>query len=186
MFCELTCRWLSIAALAACVAGCTAEAHNYIRFPSLTSPGPAAYQRAQAIQHDPYPLNDVAPEIVGGRPLSYQQSVTEPDRAKMIPQPVVAIQPSPPPGTTVLAPPVASSPFAVAPPQAGVPLRPAPSAVTSSFAPPAAPVTTTFAPAPPAVTAPYPATPAPMVVSPYPAAPTTSGAPTPIQPRAPY
>jgi hypothetical protein len=34
-------------------------------------PGPAWYQQAQAQRFDPYPMVDVAPEVVGGRPLAY-------------------------------------------------------------------------------------------------------------------
>jgi len=172
-------------------AGCTPEAHNYIRFPDLMHPGPAAYQRAQAIQHDPYPLNDIGPEIVGGRPLAYQQSLTEADRARLTSQPVVAIQGAPPPGTAVVAPPVASSPFAVAPPQPGVPLSAAPVTAGSPYAPPAPPVTTTFPAgvAPPPAISPQTAPPvsAPVPVGP-PVVPLTPAptVPAPLRPRAPY
>lgn len=190
-----------IAAL--CCAGCTPEARNYIRFPDLTHPGPAAYQQAQAIQHDPYPLNDIGPEVVGGRPLAFQQSLTEPARARQVPQPVVAIQGAPPPGTTVMAPPVASSPFPVAPPQGGAPLTAAPVTAASPYAPPVAPITTTFpagaappvASPPPTVTLPATPTYPPAVAPTYPlpATPTypltpapAPGRAMPLQPRAPY
>jgi hypothetical protein len=181
-------RWPTIITLLMLyIAGCSADAQRYIRFPALASPGPAAVQRAQAIQHDPYPLNDIAPEIVGGRPLSYQQSLTEVDRARLTPPPPGTFQSLPPPGTQVFAPPVVSSPFAVAPPQAAVPLgTPAP-IVTSPFPAPAAPTATmSYPPAPAPFAAPYPATPAPVVASPYPAAPVPRAAPYQYQQRAPY
>lgn len=169
-----------------CCAGCSPEARNYIRFPDLTHPGTASYQRGQAVQHDPYPLNDIGPEVVGGRPLSYQQSLTEPTRARLVPQPVVAIQGAPPPGTAVVAPPVGSSSFAVAPPQAGMPLTPAPVTAGSPFPPPTAPVTTSFPPgsAPP-VAAPLPVVPPPAVPT-YPLTPAPPAGSRPLQPRAPY
>ena len=146
------------------LAGCTAEARQRIHFPDFAHPGPAAVQRAEAIQHDPYPLDDVGPEIVGGRPLAYQRPVNEVDRARMAPSPTGILQPIPVPGTSVVAPPVVSSRFAVAPPQAAVPLATTP---------------------PPIVTAPYPPATAPVVTSPYPAAAPQSGSFQPRQ-RAPY
>jgi hypothetical protein len=42
-----------------------------IKKPQLLHPGPAPFQRANAEQFDPYPQNDVGPEIVGGRPPDY-------------------------------------------------------------------------------------------------------------------
>jgi hypothetical protein len=50
--------------------------------PNLYDPGNAATQRYSAIFHDPYPLNDVAPEIVGGRPREYTAPVPEAARAR--------------------------------------------------------------------------------------------------------
>lgn len=182
-------RWPTIIALLTMsVVGCSAEAQRYIRFPDLTHPGPAALQRAEAIQHDPYPLNDVAPEIVGGRPLSYQQPLNEVERAKLVPTRPVIIQPMPAPGAAVVAPPVVSSPYAVAPPQPAAPLPAAPAPVVMSpFPPPgAAPATVAYPLAPAPIAAPYPAAPAPVITSPYPAAPATQTALFPVQQRAPY
>jgi hypothetical protein len=86
--------------------GCTAEVHRYIRFPDFMHPGWANQQRRDAIQHDPYPLNDIGPEVVGGRPREYQQPVNEVERAQMFaPRPVAAA-------------PMPSLPWPVAPPQA--------------------------------------------------------------------
>ncbi|QDV74933.1 hypothetical protein [Botrimarina mediterranea] len=47
------------------------------RMPNLFDPGNAATQQYNAIRHDPYPMNDVGPEIVGGRPREYAQPVPE-------------------------------------------------------------------------------------------------------------
>ena len=126
-------RWLNASAmLLLVVSGCTAEASRYIHFPDFAHPGPEGVQRGQAIQHDPYLLNDVGPEVVGGRPLSYQQSLTEQERARLRPGPVAVVSPIPAPGTSVLAPPVPSSPFASPPPQPGMTLQSAtPPIVTS-------------------------------------------------------
>jgi hypothetical protein len=40
-------------------------------------------QRADAVVFDPYPLDDVGPPIVGGRPLGYQRPVPEVTRGRM-------------------------------------------------------------------------------------------------------
>ncbi len=56
---------LIAAALAA--AGCSST----IRYPKLRGPGPAAYQRGNAEAFDPYPLPDLGPPIVGGRPREF-------------------------------------------------------------------------------------------------------------------
>jgi hypothetical protein len=129
-------RMNASAVLLLAVSGCTAEASRYIHFPDFAHPGPEGVQRAQAIQHDPYLLNDVGPEVVGARPLSYQQPVTEEQRARLRPGPVAVVSPIPAPGTAVLAPPVPSSPFATPPPQPGMPLQSAtPPIVTSPTAP---------------------------------------------------
>jgi hypothetical protein len=177
-----------ISILTTCIVGCTAEAQRHIRFPDLAHPGPTALQRAEAIQHDPYPLNDIAPEIVGGRPLSYQQPLNEVERARLVPTRPVLIQPMPAPGASVNAPPVVSSPYAVAPPQPAAPLTPVPPTVVASPVPPAqagfGPPAYPLAPAP--FVSPYSATPAPVVTSPYPGATTPPVSPFPIQQRAPY
>jgi hypothetical protein len=170
--------------------GCSPEAQRYIRFPTFASPGPAALQRAEAVQHDPYPLNDIGPEIVGGRPLAYQQPLDEVERAKLVPARPVVIQPMPAPGSNVVAPPVISSPYAVAPPQPAMPLAPSRG--------PAPVVTALPTSAPPVVMAPLPAVPTPGAVPSYSLPPAPIATPTypvspvgpitspPLQPRAPY
>ncbi|HEX4413912.1 MAG TPA: hypothetical protein VH107_09820 [Lacipirellulaceae bacterium] len=156
--------------LTATASGCSAEASRYIRFPDFAHPGPAAAQQAQAIQHDPYPLNDVGPEIVGGRPLAYQQPLTEEERALLRPPMAGRLVPVPAPGAAVVAPPVLSSPVAVAPPQPGVTLPAAAPAIVTSPVPMTAPS--------------YSIPPVPPGVNTYPSVAQPAGFPT--QPRAPY
>ena len=54
----------------------------FFHTPRLVGPGPAPYQRYKAQQFDPYPPNDVAPEIVGGRPLDYAVPANEVERSR--------------------------------------------------------------------------------------------------------
>src|SRR5215212_7892004 len=76
------CRTIKlVAVMAMSFVGCAPEMASLRQ--SIAHPGPAAYQRAQAIQHDPYPLNDVGPEVVGGRPREYQIPVNEVERARL-------------------------------------------------------------------------------------------------------
>jgi hypothetical protein len=173
------------------VAGCSPEAHRYIRFPNLANPGPAAVQRAEAIYHDPYPLNDIGPEVVGGRPPGFQQPLVEVERERLVPVQPVLIQQAPMPGTTVVAPPVASSPLAVAPPQPAAPLLPAaPAAVTTASPIAGKPIVTTPAPGTSSVALPPPpvyfAPPAPAVTPAYPAAAVPATNSRPMQPRPSY
>ncbi len=58
--------------------GCSAA----VRKPQLLHPGPAPYQRYNATQFDPYPLNDLGPEIVGGRPIDFQKPANELERGR--------------------------------------------------------------------------------------------------------
>jgi hypothetical protein len=87
-------KFHAIAPLAAC--------SPTIKKPQLRSPGPAPYQRYNATQFDPYPLPDMGPEIVGGRPPDYQVPVPEVERANQFRQsqaaraiPVIVPQPAP-------------------------------------------------------------------------------------------
>ncbi|MAT72818.1 MAG: hypothetical protein CMJ58_25335 [Planctomycetaceae bacterium] len=61
----------------AAVAGCSST----IRWPQLIGPGPAPLQRAEAEISDPYPLPDLGPEVVGGRPREYAVPVPPVTRA---------------------------------------------------------------------------------------------------------
>lgn len=58
-------------ALSVVASGCGPQ----VRKPRLFDPGNTATQRYEAILHDPYPLPDVGPEVVGGRPQGYQAPV---------------------------------------------------------------------------------------------------------------
>jgi hypothetical protein len=50
--------------------------------PRIFHPGPADYQQNRAQTWDPFPLNDVAPYIGGGRPLQYDIPAPENERAQ--------------------------------------------------------------------------------------------------------
>jgi hypothetical protein len=154
---SLQCGCRSVVALAALwLSGCNSP---YMRFPNLQSPGPAGYQRAAAIEHDPYPLNDIGPEIVGGRPLAYQQPVPETVRTEMAARRPRVIQQIPVPslpGQVTAAPvlPTTAAPYSVAqpipqlpppPPTAGVPFYRAPAASAPIATPPPV-VTTPYSP----------------------------------------
>jgi hypothetical protein len=124
---------LSLTASTLAAAGCTPEIHRYMRFPDFFHPGNAGYQRAEAIEHDPYTLNDIAPPVVGGRPLGYQAGVPEVERARLA-------APSPPnlrpiPILSGPAPaPVVVTPFPPGPPPGPPPAAPA-SMITTPYPP---------------------------------------------------
>jgi hypothetical protein len=152
-----------IAASAIAAPGCTPEAHRYIRFPNLFHPGTAAHQRAAAVEHDPFPENDVAPPIVGGRPLGYQAGVVEAERMTMNAAPPPGVAPTIVPGQPVQVP-------------VGAMFNPTPVPVY-----PAAPAM------PPAFTTPPPGTmPPPVVTTPYPPATSMQPAPFTQRQRSPY
>jgi hypothetical protein len=155
-----------------------------VAVPDLFHPGPAGYQRARAIQHDPYPLDDVAEPVVGGRPREYERPVPEPERAVQFvqrPRPVGTVAPGTfapaplgsPQVVPLGAPPLTAAPAAVGPPPAqSLPYQYSPPAQPLSTAPTTAPYQLSV-PAAPAQPAPYP-----------------YGAPTPVTPpsqfRPPY
>jgi hypothetical protein len=122
------------------VLGCAPEMAGLRQ--SFAHPGPAAYQRAQAIQHDPYVLNDVGPEVVGGRPREYMIPVNEVDRARLAANRPAGLNPVPPvvlgPATTP-APAYTTAPLGVpvAAPPAGAPIvtTPMPAASVAPAAP---------------------------------------------------
>jgi hypothetical protein len=69
-------RWLVVVTLLA-LAGCAGTAT-----PNWHYPGSAEYQRRQAERFDPYPENDIAPPVEGGRPQGYQTPRAEVTRAR--------------------------------------------------------------------------------------------------------
>jgi hypothetical protein len=114
-------RWLFLIALAATASsGCTGltRAYNYLQ------PGDARYQRSLAIAHDPYPLDDVGPEIFGGRPPGFDKPLPETDRARLYNPPLRPLKPLPLSGPTYVtpaAPPGSISPWPAPPPVQTIP-----------------------------------------------------------------
>lgn len=47
--------------------------------------GTVAHQQSDAIVHDPYPLNDIAPEDASMRPREFRSPLPEPVRNKIVP-----------------------------------------------------------------------------------------------------
>jgi hypothetical protein len=135
---------VAAAVVAASLVGCAQESASLRQ--SFAHPGPAAYQRAQAIHHDPYVLNDVGPEVVGGRPREYMIPVNEVDRARMDVSAPAGLTPPPPPAV-VIGPPPGPAPYApatmagpptyppVGPPSVTTPTPVAPSFPTQQRAP---------------------------------------------------
>ncbi len=50
--------------------------------PQLYHPGTAGQQRYNALQYDPYPLDDVAPAVAGTRPKEYDRPIPEVKRGQ--------------------------------------------------------------------------------------------------------
>ena len=53
---------------------------NRPRWGLPTGEGTVDRQNARAAVHDPYPLNDIGPEVVGGRPRGYMNPLPEAKR----------------------------------------------------------------------------------------------------------
>jgi hypothetical protein len=70
--------FLSVIPACAALSACSPT----IRKPQLLHPGPAPYQRANAEVYDPYPIPDLGPDIVGGRPRDFQKPRNEVERAQ--------------------------------------------------------------------------------------------------------
>lgn len=96
-------RLLVLSAALTPLGGCSPT----IRQPRLQSPGTAPVQRYNATQFDPYPLPDMGPEIVGGRPIDYITPVPPVERANQfrdqqlargqpvfVPQPSIPVMPT--------------------------------------------------------------------------------------------
>jgi hypothetical protein len=69
---------LLLAATSLSLAACSPTVHK----PHLLSPGPAPYQRKLAENFDPYPLPDLGPDIVGGRPRDFAKPRNEVERSR--------------------------------------------------------------------------------------------------------
>jgi hypothetical protein len=67
--------------------------------PRIFHPGSAEYQQNRAQTFDPYPLTDVAPEVVGGRPLQYIRPAPENERTQNEMTFEERYHQAPPPGT---------------------------------------------------------------------------------------
>lgn len=74
-------RLLTISLLVSTL-GCSADRSSILGLsrPQWFQPGSLDYQRNTASLHDPFPDNDVAPEVVGGRPREFQKPLAEPVR----------------------------------------------------------------------------------------------------------
>jgi hypothetical protein len=64
--------WMLVLALGAATSGCAGVSR-----PSWLFPGTAEVQQQRARRYDPYPEPQVGPDIVGGRPLSYENPRAE-------------------------------------------------------------------------------------------------------------
>ncbi len=109
--------------LAAACLPLAACSETFFHTPRLLHPGPAPYQRYKATQFDPYPPNDVAPDIVGGRPPDYTTPPNEVTRsrqylsaAQATAQPVFTPSPVPTFPPIITGPPVITAPPGYVPP----------------------------------------------------------------------
>jgi hypothetical protein len=68
-----------IGLLIAGLGGCKAHGTK----PVFGPPGTLEQQRANAVMHDPYPLTDVGPTLLDGRPRDYYRPVPEAVRNRM-------------------------------------------------------------------------------------------------------
>lgn len=137
-------RLTFLASLAVALTGCPT-----IRMPQLANPGPAGYQRYNALQFDPYPLDDVAPPVAGARPQEYARPIPEVKRGQAFTP--KRLRPAP----------ALTSPFAAP----ASPVITAPPALPTTAGLPATAVPTT---APPSTGLPYQSTnpPAPVTIVP--------------------
>jgi len=74
------CSLLVAAVLAVAAGGCRS-----VGPPNWLHPGTAAHQQSKAERFDPYPENELGPEVLGGRPREYQKPPAEPARARWLP-----------------------------------------------------------------------------------------------------
>ena len=99
-------KWLLCCMLSASSLGCADM------FPRFVGPGPAREQQRVFSRFDPYPDPTLGPEVVGGRPLGYQNPLSESEQAHAFlmstrgrpPQaitPSAAVLPPPPPDVPI-------------------------------------------------------------------------------------
>jgi len=115
-YCRLGCTTLALLALAAC---------RTTQMPDFAHPGSAGQQRYNALQYDPYPLDDVAPAVAGTRPKEYDRPIPEVKRGQTYTPKRLTPQPIPMPSFSL-----PGAPAVVTPPAA-------PGATVSPLAPPA-------------------------------------------------
>ncbi len=72
--------WFGCCVLLVSSAGCASRPGWGFRWGQGTSQGDMNRQNARAAVHDPFPLNDIGPEVVGGRPREYYHPMPEPAR----------------------------------------------------------------------------------------------------------
>lgn len=112
-------HWFVLIGLAtAASTGCSGLLRPY----NYAQPGDARRQRSVAIAHDPYPLDDVGPEILGGRPLGFEKPLAEVQRARLYNPPLEPLKPLPifePTVITPIAP--APNPWPAPPPVQTIP-----------------------------------------------------------------
>jgi hypothetical protein len=53
--------------------------------PNWCHPGSIAFQQTAAERFDPFPENEIGPELAGARPRDYQRPIAEPLRARRLP-----------------------------------------------------------------------------------------------------
>jgi hypothetical protein len=73
---------LFVLLVALAIGGC---ASNSFKGPNWFHPGTAEEQRKQAQRFDPYPDNQIAPEVVGGRPREYTNPLPAVERVQQPP-----------------------------------------------------------------------------------------------------
>lgn len=81
-------QWTALRSAAACflavsLAGCASGRPGW---GFATGQGTTERQKSRAVIHDPYPLNDIGPEVVGGRPREYFNPQAEPVRQNVTDQ----------------------------------------------------------------------------------------------------
>lgn len=76
-------RWIALVVLCGGLSGCGVFKPTTQK-PQLFHPGTIQQQRFNAVAHDPYPDQDAAPAIDGGRPRDYQKQLPEPVRNRWL------------------------------------------------------------------------------------------------------